>query len=398
MTTKIPFSDIIKSVKVFLNFHPDSFPIIFSLENHCSIPYQEVMAEQMTSILGSNMYIPSESSLQGQLPSPMSLQGMVVLKGRRPKDTVADGEETDDESDTASDAMSLQEQKSMQEHKPEHKQLPQPVKRAQEIAPQLARLTLFHGTKFRNWDESLSQPLYHMHSFSESKVRHICRGGNHKDWMLYNQSHMSRIYPSGSRVDSSNYNPMVAWSTGSQMVALNFQTSDAHLRLNDGRFRENGGCGYVLKPSTMMMMDFIDQPVSVMLSIRVLSGSCIPKAKGGAEGGCVDPFVKVSVFDVQGDEKGSSTTYTTPAASSNGFFPIWNHDRFVFTVENGTVGMLQLSVWDKTDFIASSSIPVSCLRRGFRSVRLFDANNTQTGPFDFASLLIEVKMKRILEE
>lgn len=35
---------------------------------------------------------------------------------------------------------------------------------------------------------------------------------------------MSRIYPKGGRVDSSNYMPQIFWNAGCQMVALNFQT------------------------------------------------------------------------------------------------------------------------------------------------------------------------------
>lgn len=35
--------------------------------------------------------------------------------------------------------------------------------------------------------------------------------------------HMVRAYPKGSRVDSSNYDPQVAWNAGVQLVALNFQ-------------------------------------------------------------------------------------------------------------------------------------------------------------------------------
>lgn len=35
---------------------------------------------------------------------------------------------------------------------------------------------------------------------------------------------MSRIYPKGTRVDSSNYNPQPFWNVGCQMVALNYQT------------------------------------------------------------------------------------------------------------------------------------------------------------------------------
>ena len=70
MTTKIPFKDVISAIKVFLNFNPDSLPIILSLENHCSIPYQEVMAENLTSILGNNLFIPDENNLTNPLLSP----------------------------------------------------------------------------------------------------------------------------------------------------------------------------------------------------------------------------------------------------------------------------------------------------------------------------------------
>lgn len=35
---------------------------------------------------------------------------------------------------------------------------------------------------------------------------------------------MSRIYPKGTRMDSSNYSPQPFWNVGCQMVALNYQT------------------------------------------------------------------------------------------------------------------------------------------------------------------------------
>lgn len=36
-----------------------------------------------------------------------------------------------------------------------------------------------------------------------------------------------RIYPKGTRVDSSNYDPHVGWTHGAQMVAFNMQVSRA---------------------------------------------------------------------------------------------------------------------------------------------------------------------------
>ena len=45
----------------------------------------------------------------------------------------------------------------------------------------------------------------------------------------------SRIYPKGTRVDSSNYNPAPAWAAGAQLVALNYQTrTDVNTMANTG--------------------------------------------------------------------------------------------------------------------------------------------------------------------
>lgn len=35
-------------------------------------------------------------------------------------------------------------------------------------------------------------------------------------------------------------------------VALNFQSLATPMDLNDGRFQDNGGCGYILKPAVLM--------------------------------------------------------------------------------------------------------------------------------------------------
>ena len=48
------------------------------------------------------------------------------------------------------------------------------------------------------------------------------------------------MYPKGTRLDSSNYDPQPMWNAGSQMVALNFQTGDKPMQLNEGKFMQNG--------------------------------------------------------------------------------------------------------------------------------------------------------------
>lgn len=395
MTSKILFIDIIKALKLFLNFHPDSFPIILSFENHCSIPYQEVMADQLVHVLGKMLYIPKEESLlSGRLPSPMELRGMVVIKGRRPSNLNYDDYDTDDDvsDDGAPSTIYGSENQGGQ---------PPEAKAHHSICPALARLTLFHGSKFTTWEGSKMNPTHHMHSFSENKVRTLARKTHRDEWTIYNQTHMCRTYPAGSRIDSSNYMPILPWSVGCQLVSLNFQTNDTALLLNDGRFRENGGCGYVLKPTSLLELQLLTQknelPKPMKLSIRVLSGSCLPKPKDKRGDKCIDPYVRVSVFDVKNGVKEEATTYQTGVVYNNGFFPIWNEEGFKFTVESWPSAMLHLTIYDKEvppssdEFVATSAIPISCLRQGLRSVKLNDLTNTRSGAFDFASLLIDVK-------
>ena len=48
-----------------------------------------------------------------------------------------------------------------------------------------------------------------------------------------------------------NFNPFLAWSLGASCVALNWQRWDKAMWVNEGKFLDNGGCGYVLKPDWM---------------------------------------------------------------------------------------------------------------------------------------------------
>lgn len=61
-------------------------------------------------------------------------------------------------------------------------------------------------------------------SFVETKADSVTRQ-KPNDLLKYNQKALTRIYPKGQRVDSSNYDPFRLWLCGSQMVALNFQTA-----------------------------------------------------------------------------------------------------------------------------------------------------------------------------
>jgi phosphatidylinositol phospholipase C delta len=55
-----------------------------------------------------------------------------------------------------------------------------------------------------------------MSSFSETKAAALIQNNLHQ-YQEFNLKHMSRIYPKGTRADSSNYKPNPYWSAGCQM-------------------------------------------------------------------------------------------------------------------------------------------------------------------------------------
>lgn len=66
-----------------------------------------------------------------------------------------------------------------------------------------------------------------MSSFVESKMVNLVNSQG-AEFVEYNKRQLSRIYPAGGRVDSSNYNPQQAWNAGCQigMLTLPFPRSN----------------------------------------------------------------------------------------------------------------------------------------------------------------------------
>jgi hypothetical protein len=50
------------------------------------------------------------------------------------------------------------------------------------------------------------------------------------------------------------------------------------------------------------------------------------------------------------------------------------------------------------NIVGSASIPISCVREGYRSVNLFDSNNKRNGPYECASLLVDLEMEEISQQ
>ena len=60
----------------------------------------------------------------------------------------------------------------------------------------------------------------HIFSLSESRAKREAG----KEMVRHTQSCMVRVYPKGTRVNSTNYEPQMYWAMGAQVVAINWQT------------------------------------------------------------------------------------------------------------------------------------------------------------------------------
>ncbi|NXI62816.1 PLCH1 phosphodiesterase, partial [Anseranas semipalmata] len=94
LTSKIFFRDVAETINKYA-FIKNEFPVILSIENHCSIQQQKKIAQYLKEILGDKLDLSSVVTADSrQLPSPQNLKGKILVKGKKlPYSLGADAEE-----------------------------------------------------------------------------------------------------------------------------------------------------------------------------------------------------------------------------------------------------------------------------------------------------------------
>uniref|UniRef100_A0A673ALG9 1-phosphatidylinositol 4,5-bisphosphate phosphodiesterase gamma n=1 Tax=Sphaeramia orbicularis TaxID=375764 RepID=A0A673ALG9_9TELE len=234
-----------------------------------------------------------------------------------------------------------------------------------------------------------------MSSFPETKAEKYVNKIKGKKFLQYNRLQLSRIYPRGQRLDSSNYDPLPMWLCGSQLVALNFQTADKPMQMNQALFMLNGRCGYVLQPPIMRddTFDPFDKHTlrgleQVTLQIEVLGARHLPKHGRGI----VCPLIEIEVCGAEYD----SAKQKTDSEADNGLNPTWPRKPFQFTVCNSAFAFLRFVVYEidmfsDQNFLAQATFPIHGLKTGCRSVPL---KNSYNEDLELASLLVHMDIIR----
>ncbi|XP_051282330.1 1-phosphatidylinositol 4,5-bisphosphate phosphodiesterase eta-2a isoform X6 [Dicentrarchus labrax] len=99
LTSKILFKDVIETINKYA-FAKNEYPVILSIENHCSVPQQKKMAQYLIEILGDKLDLSNiKADESGRLPSPEILKGKILVKGKKLPPNIDENAEEGDVSD-----------------------------------------------------------------------------------------------------------------------------------------------------------------------------------------------------------------------------------------------------------------------------------------------------------
>uniref|UniRef100_A0A674I5B2 Phosphoinositide phospholipase C n=1 Tax=Terrapene triunguis TaxID=2587831 RepID=A0A674I5B2_9SAUR len=385
LTSKIPFKDVVSTLGQYA-FQASDYPVILSLENHCGPEQGDLMAQHLKGILGERLLTaPLDARDPTQLPSPEVGDG---LGGGR-CGGLAHGSE-------------LPARPSPQQPFPQGPGLGTRSGwgcaggRGVCISPRL------------QWGRSPASvctaiPTHNV-SVHPARLPASLPPSLPSPWnefVRHNAQQLTRIYPSGLRTDSSNYDPQEMWNVGCQLVALNVQTAGAEMDLCDGLFRQNARCGYVLKPAFLRDAGTAfdpDNPRSRAgggpwsLAIQVISGQQLPKVAGSKASAIVDPLVRVEIHGVPADQ----ARLETQAVDNNGFNPRWGETLW-FKVHVPELALVRFVVedYDKTsrnDFVGQFTLPFASIKSGYRHIHLLSKDGMAIPP---SSLFVHVQITEL---
>ena len=418
MCTDILFKDVIYALRDTA-FVTSEYPIILSFENHCCLKQQYKLAKYCDEILGDLLLkepikdYPLEPG--HPLPPPNLLKRKILIKNKRLKPEVEKVElelfrsgqfEAKDEvvEDPNAPAPPPKEEPPPEVAPPEGAPPGEPG--AEGEAPPIqytgstmachpwlsSMINYAQPIKFQSFETAEKKNIHHnMSSFSETAALNYLKT-NSVEFVNYNKRQMSRIYPKGTRADSSNYMPQVFWNAGCQMVALNFQTPDLPMQLNQGKFEYNATTGYLLKPDFMRRPDKIFDPfsedvdgvITAQCSVQVIAGQFLSDKKVGT-------YVEVDMYGLPADT--IKKEFRTRMIPANGLNPVYNEEAFLFRkVVLPDLAVLRFGVYEESGKLLGQRIlPLDGLQAGYRHISLkTEANFPMALPMLFCNIELKI--------
>lgn len=309
------------------------------------------------------------------------------------KDSTQEDDDDEDESSTEEDESNVEDIKlRMGDKVPAPDKVASSAKETEAGAEISALVNYVQPVHFNSFESAEKKNrMYEMSSFDEKQATTLLKE-RPLEFVNYNKHQLSRVYPAGTRFDSSNFMPQVFWNAGCQLVALNYQTLDLAMQLNLGIFEYNQRCGYILKPEFMRRKDrrldpfaesTVDGIIAGTVHIHVISAQFLTDKRVGT-------YVEVDMFGLPADTVRKK--FRTKIVPNNGINPVYDEEPFVFKkVVLPELASIRIAAYeDSGRLIGHRVLPVVGLCPGYRHVAL----RTECGqPLPLASLFLHVIVK-----
>jgi phosphatidylinositol phospholipase C delta len=439
LTDPVTFEKCLVAIKENA-FVASPYPVCVTLEDHLTCELQAQAAQMILRIFGDALYYPPSPDALKEFPSPEDLKKRIIVSTKPPKENL-DAEAVQKPA-AKNEAILKQVQKEDKQKAPISDQVAQlhinqggalsPGAKANvttspgakpgplspgvhagplspggaqrglrghnddsdsdddisKKAPEYSRLITIRqvkpvkGTALK--DRLVDEEYVKRISLAESKIKDIAE--QFPELLVkFTQRNILRVYPAGTRIDSSNYNPVLSWNHGCQMVALNQQGYGKELWQAHGRFRSNGGCGYVLKPKVLMentpttFNPLARMDVKMVLRVKVMTSLGWNKAFSKRHFDLFSPpdfFTRVLIAGVPADV---AKWKTQPMEDT--WEPHWNEE-YDFSIRQPELALLRIEVRDddeesKDEFEGQTCLPITELKDGYRCVQLYDKTGVE---------------------
>ncbi|KAL0401209.1 UNVERIFIED_CONTAM: Phosphoinositide phospholipase C 2 [Sesamum latifolium] len=397
LTTPVQLIKCLKSIKDHA-FVASEYPVVITLEDHLTPDLQAKVAEMITQTFGDILFSPGSECLR-EFPSPESLKRRIIISTKPPKEYLQakDVKVQENDSKKGKDSSGREawgsELKGFEAKMDDDKDDGdfdaeddeddgEDPKAQQNEAPEYRRLIAIHAGKgkggMKDWLKVDPDKVRRLSLSEQELEKAIITYG--KDIVRFTQRNLLRVYPKGIRFDSSNYNPLIGWTHGAQMVAFNMQGYGRSLWLMHGMFKANGGCGYVKKPEFLLQADSNGNvfdpkailPVKTTLRVTVYMGEGWYYDFKHTHFDAYSPpdfYARVGIAGVPAD-----TIMKKTKTLEDNWIPTWD-EVFEFPLTVPELALLRIEVHEydmseKDDFGGQTCLPVRELRRGIRAVPL----------------------------
>ena len=264
------------------------------------------------------------------------------------------------------------------------------------ISQKFLRCISLLGMKLR-FDEP-NRSVFSISSMNETRIQKILNEDEIKI-IEFQRKFLTRIYPSGKRIDSSNYDPFNSFLAGCQMIALNIQTNDINLLIYNSIFQQNGGVnsGYVLKPKFLRQDSPKDKriypfemiKIKLKLNINILSGQQISAVKKNNNQSF---YLEICLRGCKQDES-ENKVFKSEIIKKNWFNPKFTLNA-EFNIRCTELCFILFHIYSKNDVMADERIawyciPLNCIRQGYRVIPLL---NNQLNPIENCFLFANIKV------